>query len=418
MICRSVVSLVVLLTIAAVLISCSSSATLSTISITPNSASIPTAGDTVQFTAMGTFTQGSHPPSTRDITSSVTWASSTPAIATINASGLATGVSIGTTSVTATSSSSSGLVTGTASLNVASGSGPAIHDLISLTIIPGAQTVNAIGETAQFIVIGTFNNSPTTQNMAGLVTWQSSDTNVASISSSGQATAVGCASTSCLATITASATSLTGSTITGTTTLTVSPGSGPATRTLSAITIIPGLGTQILQSLNETVQFLAIGTFTASPVTQDLTDKVTWQSSDVGIATINSSGLATSVGCSSTTGCITTITASTTSATNADILGTSNLTVFPGTGGSGLPSLAVYTVGSGTGTVVSNPAGVNCVAGVGCTGFFTAGSSVQLTATPTAGSTFGGWSSNCQPDTQPTCTVVMNDNQTVGAIFN
>ncbi len=417
MICRSVVSLVVLLTIAGVLISCSSSATLSSISVTPNSASIPTAGDTVQFTAMGTYTQGSHPPSTRDITSSVTWASSTPAIATIGASGLATGVSAGTTSVTATSSASTGLVTGTASLSVASGSGPTGHDLISLTIIPGTQTLNSIGESAQFIVIGTFNSSPTTQNMAGLVTWQSSDTSVASVSASGEASALGCASSSCVVTITASATSLAGSTITGSSTLTVSPGSGPATRTLSALTIIPGSGSQVLQSLNETVQFLAIGTFSSSPVTQDLTDKVTWQSSDVGIATINSSGLATSVGCAST-GCVTTITASMTSATNADIVGTSNLTVNPGTSGSGLPSLAVYTVGSGTGTVVSNPAGVNCVAGTGCTGYFTAGSSVQLTATPASGSTFGGWSSNCQPDTQATCTVVMNDNQTVGAIFN
>jgi hypothetical protein len=416
MICRFPVTLVVLLAVAA-LVSCSSSPTLSSISITPNSATVPAAGDTVQFTAMGTYTQGAHPSSTRDITSSVTWASTTPAIATINASGLATGVSSGTTSVTATSTTSSGPVVGTASLTVTSGSVGMGHQLTSLSIIPGAQTLNAVGATAQFIAIGTFSSSPTTQNMAGLVTWQSSAVDIASVNSSGQATAVGCASSSCQTTITASATAQDGSLITGSAALTVSPGSATATRTLAAITIIPGTGTQTLESLNETAQFLAIGTFTANPTTQDLTDQVTWVSSDTSIATIDSTGLATSVRCASS-GCVTTITASATSGMGAYIFATSNLTVNPGSGGSGLPSLAVYTVGSGTGTVVSSPAGVNCVAGEGCSGYFTSGSTVELTATPTAGSTFGGWSANCQPDTQTTCKVTMSGNQTVGAIFN
>jgi hypothetical protein len=100
------------------------------------------------------------------------------------------------------------------------------------------------------------------------------------------------------------------------------------------------------------------------------------------------------------------------------IVGTSNLSVDPGGGGSSLPSLSVYLVGAGTGTVVSSPAGINCSgSGSGCTAYFPAGSTVTLTATPSSG-TFGGWSSNCTPDAANPCTVTMGTNQTVGAIFN
>jgi hypothetical protein len=45
---------------------------------------------------------------------------------------------------------------------------------------------------------------------------------------------------------------------------------------------------------------------------------------------------------------------------------------------------------------------------------------VTLTATPDAGSEFGGWSANCisVPGDQTKCTIIMNNNDTVGAIFN
>jgi hypothetical protein len=70
-------------------------------------------------------------------------------------------------------------------LTVSPGSQLPTRDLTGITIIPGTQTLNTLGETAQFIVIGTFSSSPTTQSMAGLVTWQSSDANVATVNSSG-----------------------------------------------------------------------------------------------------------------------------------------------------------------------------------------------------------------------------------------
>jgi len=223
---------------------------------------------------------------------------------------------------------------------------------------------------------------------------------VSTISSSGLATAVGSGGT----TITASV----GGTV-GSSSLAVS---AVAVHDLTSITVIPGTDQQTVTSIGEPSQFIAIGTYTTSPMTEDLTNQVQWQSSDVKVATINSSGLA--LGNFSGT---TTITAIGKSNSGASIAGTSTLTVGA-PGGVTLPALSVYEVGLGTGTVVSNPVGINCTSGAGCTGNFVLGSTVTLTATPAAGSTFGGWSSNCIPTSPTSCQVVMNNNEPVGAIFN
>jgi hypothetical protein len=52
--------------------------------------------------------------------------------------------------------------------------------------------------------------------------------------------------------------------------------------------------------------------------------------------------------------------------------------------------LSVTKAGTGTGTVTSSPAGINC--GSTCSGTFSSGTSVTLTATPAADSIFAGWS--------------------------
>jgi hypothetical protein len=150
-------------------------------------------------------------------------------------------------------------------------------------------------------------------------------------------------------------------------------------------------------------------------MTVDLTNQVSWQSSDVKVATINPAGLALG----NFTG-TTTITAIGKSNSGAAIAATSNLTVGNAGGGVVLPALTVYRVGLGTGTVTSLDGVINCTSGggAGCTGNFVFGTPVTLTATPASGSTFGGWSSNCIPDTATTCTVTMNNNEPVGAIFN
>jgi hypothetical protein len=71
-------------------------ATLTSIAVTPANQTIA-GGTTEQFTATGTFTDGS----TANITSSVTWNSSNTAVASINASGLATGLTAGSSTITA-----------------------------------------------------------------------------------------------------------------------------------------------------------------------------------------------------------------------------------------------------------------------------------------------------------------------------
>src|SRR5205814_604778 len=66
--------------------------------VTPANPSIPK-GTTRQFIATGTYSDAS----TLDITSSVTWVSSNPAVATITVAGLATGAAQGTSQISATS---------------------------------------------------------------------------------------------------------------------------------------------------------------------------------------------------------------------------------------------------------------------------------------------------------------------------
>ncbi len=73
--------------------------------------------------------------------------------------------------------------------------------------------------------------------------------------------------------------------------------------------------------------------------------------------------------------------------------------------------------GTGTGTVTSSPAGIDCgqSSGQPCSHGFTYGTNVTLTATPTNGSTFTGWSGDCNGAGQ--CVVLMNNTKNVSANF-
>jgi endoglucanase len=78
------------------------------------------------------------------------------------------------------------------------------------------------------------------------------------------------------------------------------------------------------------------------------------------------------------------------------------------------PTKFVLTVtASGSGTVTSAAAGINC--GAACGGSYLSGTSITLTATPTNGSTFAGWSGACT-GTGP-CTVAMTATRPVTATF-
>ncbi len=109
---------------------------LQSITVTPANPSISTGGHQ-QFTATGNYSDGSH----QNLTSSATWSSSNQSVATINATGYATGVATGSTTIKA----QSGSISGTTTLTVtASGSFTISASPSSLTIAqgnPGSSTI-------------------------------------------------------------------------------------------------------------------------------------------------------------------------------------------------------------------------------------------------------------------------------------
>ena len=77
--------------------------------------------------------------------------------------------------------------------------------------------------------------------------------------------------------------------------------------------------------------------------------------------------------------------------------------------------LTVTKTGTGSGTVISNPAGINC--GADCSETYTSGTQVTLTATADPGSTFNGWSGGGCSGTATTCMVTLSGDTTVNADF-
>jgi len=158
------------------------SPTLVSIAITPENPSIPL-GTSEQFTATGTFSDNSM----RDITTSVTWKSSAPDVATINNTtsfnGLATPVKTGVTSVTATSGSISSFVAVTVIA-------PA---LISVDVEPAISSI-LTGSTEQFTATGIYSDNSTT-DITSTVTWSLSAPDVGMINNNGLADAVSTAIT-------------------------------------------------------------------------------------------------------------------------------------------------------------------------------------------------------------------------------
>ncbi len=244
-----------------------SNATLSSILVSPATALL--APSTTQgFSATGTFSDGSK----QNVNNLVTWSTSDPTVVTITQSGFATGQKAGSAVITATH----GSLTSTANVIVES------SQVQSIVVTPPSATVPETIST-NFVATGTFGNN--TQNLTSFVTWASTPATVATISSSGQAT--GLSSVGSPAAITA----VFGGVV-GTASLTVTPA------TLLSIAVTPSSATVTKGS---TQQFTAMGTFSDS-TTLNLTSQVTWSSADVTKVVINSNGLATATGSTSTSG--------------------------------------------------------------------------------------------------------------------
>ena len=240
------------------------SVTLQSIAVAPSNPSI-NKSQTQQFTATGTYSDGS----TKDITTSVTWASSNTAVATIGANiGLATGLSAGTSQITAALGS---ITSSSGNLTVAA------ITLQSIAVAPSNPSVNQ-SQTQQFSATGTYSDN-TTKDITTSVAWTSSNTAVATISANtGLATGI----TAGTSQITATLSSVTSPNDT----LTVK------SITLQSIAVSPS-NPSVSQS--QTQQFTATGTYSDNS-TKNITTTVTWTSSNTAVATIGlNTGLATGI---------------------------------------------------------------------------------------------------------------------------
>ena len=179
--------------------------------------------------------------------------------------------------------------------------------LNSISISPDNPSTPA-GTTVQFKATG-YLNDQTSEDITTEVTWSSSNTSVATINSSGLATAIAQGTTTITA-ISTMPSSYSDEGSSESTTLTVN------SATLSSISVtsdnpsIPVGGTQ---------HFIATGTY-SDGASYDITTQATWTSSDTSVAAVSGDGLATAIAAGTAT----------ITATSGSISGSTTLTVTPG----------------------------------------------------------------------------------------
>jgi len=261
---------------------------LISIKVTPDNATV-IVGGTQQFTAIAYYSDGT----SSNITSSATWSSDDTFVATVNDTvnpkGLAIGVGIGSTRITASYSGKSG----SATLNVM-----APHTLLALWVTPESASIH-LGQTQQFEAWAAWADTGFV-NVTGTASWASGNITVAPIST-GLATGVGVGTTG----ITARYEGATSNTATLTVVLPV----------ITSIAINTGDGTV---AVCEKKQLTATATY-SDDSTRDVTNEVVWSSSDTGKATIGETGLATGIN----VGEVAII------ATLSEVSGSATLTVMP-----------------------------------------------------------------------------------------
>jgi len=443
---------------------------LVSLAIIPGTQSVASPTQTSQFIAIGTTSSGA----TEDLTSQVAWGSSSAQVATIAPGGLATAVGKGTSTITAiATNTSSTVVTAQATLTVLGG---ASEPLTALAISPSSVSVSASGQTSQFIAFGTSGSTGLQENETDSpnIAWSSNIPTIASVSSSGVVTGISVGA----CTITALWTNPDGSVLSATANATVTSTAAP--EPLLSLTIIPSSIT--VGNLQDTGNFLAIGTFSTVPYVRDLTNSVTWISSEPDVfpvLTDNTTqndgapgGVVTAFGSGSAVIIAEATSSDKTIQTATAIFSCPYLLPAPPQPGSCfvgsqenslLSTLTIYNEGlnttdwevtapSATGTldVIHCGPGWAVNGGAGgsvCVASYPNGTTILLTEPAGAGA-FGGWSTNCTPSdasgapllgpiyyTAPGpnyCTVIVGDvtatgtpdinqgnsNVSVGAIFN
>ncbi len=215
-------------------------------------------GTTTRLTAIATFAD----QSTQDVSSQVGWLSSNTAVATVDSTGLVTGVAAGSTTLSASLLG----VTASTSIQVNNTS------VSALQVIPAVTTI-ALGTKSQLQAIATFADG-STQDVSSQVQWISNDPFIAGVDSLGLVTGSGIGQATVTATLGA---------ISRSATLTVTNAITTALQVIPPTASLPK---------GAKLQFQAIATFSDNS-SQDVTNQVNWNSSDISVATIDLNGEAT-----------------------------------------------------------------------------------------------------------------------------
>ncbi len=241
-------------------------AALRNIVVTPGISTVA-AGLTRQFTATGEYTDNT----TQDITDTVNWQTAEPAIATVDTSGLATGVATGDTEVTATL----GNISGKSMLTVTAA------EPVSIAVTP-ASASHPVGFELGYTAAATLSDSQVI-DVTNQASWVSSAPGIVSITAN-----------TGVASFVAEGTAEITATFMG---LNDTADAEVTAAELVSLKVTPG--TQSI-ALGLTEQYVATGTYSDN-TSADLTDIATWQSSDTGVAVIDLAGLATSLATGTTT---------------------------------------------------------------------------------------------------------------------
>lgn len=164
------------------------------VTLLPTSQTVSASGQTGQFIALATSgTTGLE----QDVTNSpqLTWLSSIPSVATVTSglasgNGIATGVSLGMSTITAELKNPDGsIVSNFSTVSVALT--PAPEPLLALQIIPTSITVGNLLDAGQFLAIGTYSTPPTVRDLTNSVQWLTSAPSVFPVNSNGTGTPSG-----------------------------------------------------------------------------------------------------------------------------------------------------------------------------------------------------------------------------------
>ncbi|MFP5518352.1 MAG: PA14 domain-containing protein [Bdellovibrionia bacterium] len=234
-----------------------SSATLLEIDVTPAVLDLAVNAE-ISYRATGLYSDGSF----RDITSQVTWSSLDPAVATVTTNGKVRGVTVGITDIRA----QSGSVFGAGTLRVQN------KTLESISII-GPSSL-PLGFKGSYSVMGQFSDG-SSENLNSQAKWSFSNANIASLAKRSDET---------LEVIPESAGS--GDLIVVVGTLSVTRTLSIANDSLTSIEVRPG---SLLIAKGMSIKFRALGRFN-SGLELDITENITWTSSNTSHAEIISGG--------------------------------------------------------------------------------------------------------------------------------